>query len=142
MKILDIFKKNPLKAWMWVAIIFICLFCIQTCSKCSRNQNHMFEMKAQQEIVDSLTQVNHGLHDSILILNGDLHTYEHSATIIDFLQQSNQEMHDSILILNGNLRAYERLNKNLQSENEHLQSALERSQNKPVIIYKETNTGE
>lgn len=99
-------------------------------------------MKAQQEIVDSLTQVNHGLHDSILILNGDLHTYEHSATIIDFLQQSNQEMHDSILILNGNLRAYERLNKNLQSENEHLQSALERSQNKPVIIYKETNTGE
>lgn len=142
MKPLNILKQNPLKTWRWVAIIFICLFCMQTCSKCSRNQNHLFEVKGNQEVIDSLIQTNHELHDSILILNGDLHTYKHSATTIDFLQQSNQELHDSILILNGSLRACERSNRNLQSENDNLRNALERSQNKPVIIYKEKETSE
>ena len=142
MKFLDIFKKNPLKAWIWVAIIFICLFCIQTCSKCSHNQNHAFEIKAQQEIVDSLKQDNIRLHDSVLVLNGDLQSYKHSKGVIDSLKQDNTRLHDSILVLGGDLRSCERSNQILTSENEHLQSALERSQNKPVIIYKETNPGE
>lgn len=142
MKILDIFKKNPLKAWMWVAIIFICLFCIQTCSKCSHNQNHSFEVKGYQEVIDSLVQTNHELHDSVLVLNGDLQSYKYSKGIIDSLKQDNTRLHDSILVLGGDLRSCERSNQILTSENEHLQGALERSQNKPVIIYKETNTGE
>ena len=111
MKLLDIFKQNPLKTWKWVAIIFICLFGIQTCSKCSHRQNSAFAEKGNQVVIDSLKQDNVRLHDSVLVLDGDL-------------------------------RSCERSNRILASENEHLQSALERSQNKPVIIYKETNTGE
>ena len=137
MKILDIFKKNPLKTWKWVAIVFICLFCMQTCSKCSHKQNYAFSEKSQQEVIDSLTQNNHELHDSILVLNGDLQLYKHSKGIIDSLRQDNVRLHESILVLNGDLQSCERSNRNLQAENTHLQSALERSQNKPVIIYKE-----
>ena len=111
MNFLDIFKKNPLKTWKWVAIIFICLFGIQTCSKCSHRQNSAFTEKGNQVVIDSL-------------------------------KQDNARLHDSVLVLDGNLRSCERSNQILASENEHLQSALERSQNKPVIIYKETNTGE
>lgn len=140
MKILDIFRNNPPNAWKWTAIIFICLFCMQTCSKCSRNQNHLFEAKGNQEAIDSLVRVNQGLHDSILILNGDLHIYRYSAIAIDSLQQCNRRLHDSILILDGRLRACERSNKNLQSENDNLRNALKRSQNKPIIIYKEKET--
>jgi len=140
MKFLGIFKNNPLKTWKWVAIIFICLFCMQTCSKCSHKQNSAFTEKGNQEVIDSLKQDNHELHDSILILNGDLQLYKHSKGTIDSLKQDNQRLHDSVLVLNGNLRSCERSNRNLQSENEHLQNALERSQNKPVIIYKEPET--
>lgn len=140
MKILDIFRNNPSNTWKWIAIIFICLFCMQTCSKCSRNQNHLFEVKGNQEAIDSLVHVNQGLRDSILILNGDLHIYRYSATAIDSLQQYNRALHDSILILDGRLRACERSNRNLQSENDNLRNALERSQNKPIIIYKEKET--
>ena len=140
MKILDIFRNNPSNTWKLTAIIFICLFCMQTCSKCSRNQNHLFEAKGNQAVIDSLVRANQGLHDSILILNGDLHIYMHSATAIDSLQQCNRGLHDSILILDGRLRACERSNRNLQSENDNLRNALERSQNKPIIIYKEKET--
>ena len=140
MKILDIFRNNPSNTWKCTAIIFICLFCMQTCSKCSRNQNHLFEVKGNQEVVDSLVRTNQELHDSILILNGDLHIYMHSATAIDSLQQCNRGLHDSILILDGRLRACERSNRNLQSENDNLRNALERSQNKPIIIYREKET--
>ena len=140
MKIFDIFRRNPSNTWKWTAIIFICLFCMQTCSKCSRNQNHLFEAKGNQVVIDSLVRTNQGLHDSILILNGDLHIYMHSATAIDSLQQCNRGLHDSILILDGRLRACERSNRNLQSENDNLRNALERSQNKPIIIYNEKET--
>lgn len=142
MKLLNIFKQNPLKTWKWVAIIFICLFCMQTCSKCSHKQNYAFSEKGQQEVIDSLTQNNHELHDSILVLNGDLQLYKHSKGIIDSLRQDNIRLHDSVLVLNGDLQSCERSNRNLQAENTHLQNALERSQNKPVIIYKETETNE
>ena len=140
MKILDVFRNNPSNTWRWTAIIFICLFCMQTCSKCSRNQNHLFEAKGNQEAIDSLVRANHELHDSILILNGDLHAYMYSTIAIDSLQQYNRELHDSILILDGRLRACERSNRNLQSENDNLRNALERSQNKPIIIYREKET--
>lgn len=142
MKLLDIFKQNPLKTWKWVAIIFICLFCIQTCSKCSHRQNSAFAEKTNQVVIDSLKQDNIRLHDSVLVLNGDLQSYKHSKGVIDSLKQDNTRLHDSILVLGGDLRSCERSNQILTSENEHLQSALERSQNKPVIIYKETNPGE
>lgn len=142
MKLLDIFKQNPLKTWKWVAIIFICLFCIQTCSKCSHRQNSAFAEKTNQVVIDSLKQDNIRLHDSVLVLNGDLQSYKCSKEVIDSLKQDNTRLHDSILVLGGDLRSCERSNQILTSENEHLQSALERSQNKPVIIYKETNPGE
>lgn len=142
MKLLDIFKQNPLKTWKWVAIIFICLFGIQTCSKCSHRQNSAFAEKANQVVIDSLKQDNIRLHDSVLVLNGDLQSYKCSKEVIDSLKQDNTRLHDSILVLGGDLRSCERSNRILASENEHLQSALERSQNKPVIIYKETNPGE
>jgi hypothetical protein len=142
MKLLDIFKQNPLKTWKWVAIIFICLFGIQTCSKCSHRQNSAFAEKGNQVVIDSLKQDNTRLHDSVLVLNGDLQFYKYSKGVIDSLKQDNARLHDSVLVLDGDLRSCERSNRILASENEHLQSALERSQNKPVIIYKETNTGE
>lgn len=142
MKPLDIFKQNPLKTWKWVAIIFICLFGIQTCSKCSHRQNSAFAEKGNQMVIDSLKHDNARLHDSVLVLNGDLQSYKHSKGVIDSLKRDNTRLHDSVLVLDGDLRSCERSNRILTSENEHLQSALERSQNKPVIIYKETNTGE
>lgn len=111
MNILDILKQNPLKTWKWVAIIFICLFCLQTCSKCSGNQNAAFAEKGHHEMIDSLKRDNKELQDSILILKGDLQTCERS-------------------------------NQDLCSENEHLQDALVRSQNKPVIIYREIKTNQ
>lgn len=109
MNLMDILKQNPVKTWKWMAIIFICMFCLQTCSKCSGNQNNAFIEKEHQEVIDSLKTNNGILQDSILVLNGKLQSCEH-------------------------------INQGLRSENEHLQSALERSQNKPVIIYRETRT--
>lgn len=111
MNIIDIFKQNPIKSWKWVAITLFCMLFLQTCSKCSSNQNAAFTEKGLQEQVDSIRVVNKQLQDSILILKGDLQTCERS-------------------------------NQDLRSENKHIQTALERSQNKPVIIYRETKSNE
>lgn len=105
MNIIDIFKQNPIKSWKWVAITLFCMLFLQTCSKCSGNQNAAFTEKGLHEQVDSILVVNKQLQDSILILKGDLQVCE----------RSNQE---------------------IRTENKHLQIALERSQNKPIIIYK------
>ena len=75
---MDIFKQDQLKTWKWVAIIFICLFCFQTCSKCSGNQNAAFIERNHIEIIDSLTKDNKELQDSVLILIGDLQTFKKS----------------------------------------------------------------
>lgn len=93
MNIIDLLKQNPLKTWKWVAIIFICLFCLQTCSKCSGNQNAAFAEKGHQEVVDSLKQENKSLQDSILILKGDLQTCGRSN---QDLQVENDHLRDAL----------------------------------------------
>jgi hypothetical protein len=93
MNIIDILKHNPMKTWKWVAIIFICLFFLQTCSKCSGNQNAAFAEKGLQEQVDSMQVYNKQLQDSILILQGDLQTCNRAN---HDLQGENEHLRDAL----------------------------------------------
>ena len=83
MNISNIIKQNPVQVWKWVAIILFCMFFLQTCSKCSHNQNAVFSEINNREIIDSLKHNNKELLDSILILTGNLQTCD----------KSNQDLH-------------------------------------------------
>lgn len=61
----------------------------------------------------------------------------HQETIDSLTNRCNQ-LGDSILILNGTIDKYNQIIQDFQSENDHLRGALKQSQEKPVIIYKET----
>lgn len=93
MNLMDILKQNPVKTWKWVAIILFCLFFLQTCSKCSGNQNAAFAEKGLQEQVDSMQVVNKQLQDSILILKGDLQTCNKAN---QDLQTENTHLRDAL----------------------------------------------
>ena len=90
---MNILKSNPLKTWKWVAIVLFCLLFLQTCSKCSHNQNALFTEKGYQEQVDSLKDFNKNLADSILVLQGNLNTCNKS---IQDLQQENEHLRDAL----------------------------------------------
>lgn len=93
MKLIDILKQNPAKTWKWIAIILFCLFFLQTCSKCSGNQNAAFAEKGLQEQVDSLKVSNKHLQDSVLILQGDLQTCNRAN---HDLQGENEHLRDAL----------------------------------------------
>lgn len=93
MKLIELIKENPLKSWKWAAIIVFCLLFLQTCSKCSSNQNAAFSEKNHIEVVDSLKASNKQLQDSILVLRGDLQTCSKSTQ--DLLTE-NEHLRDAL----------------------------------------------
>lgn len=65
-----------------------------------------------------------------------------SQETIDSLHTALIRSNDTIVVLRGEVQAYHELVSRTGSENEYLRSALKQSQEKPVIIYRETKTNE
>ena len=61
-----------------------------------------------------------------------------SQETIDSLHTALIRSNDTIVVLRGEVQAYHELVSRTGSENEYLRSALKQSQEKPVIIYKES----
>ena len=57
---------------------------------------------------------------------------------VDSLKSALVKTNDTVVVLRGELQAYHELVDRSQTENEYLRSALKQSQEKPVIIYKES----
>jgi len=93
MKLIELIKGDPTKSWKWTAIVVFCLLFLQTCSKCSGNQNAAFLEKNHIEVVDSLKTSNKQLQDSILVLWGDLQTCSKSTQV---LQTENEYLRDAL----------------------------------------------
>lgn len=62
-----------------------------------------------------------------------------SQETVDSLRSALIKTNDTVVVLRGEVQAYHELVSRTGSENEYLRSALKQSQEKPVIIYKETN---
>ena len=93
MKLIELLKENPIKTLKWVCIILVCLLFLQTCSKCSGNQNAAFAEMGYTETIEELKNTNKLLQDSILILKGGLQTCERSN---QDLRSENEHLQDAL----------------------------------------------